>query len=100
MTGIADLMASFGNNISKINKQIFSVGTAICAKKEETGKLLMQLFATYADCSQDNEPFTHYIEILENKYNDGTLNLLSKDLMYKEEVQYNKIKDKHKFKVN
>ena len=59
-----------------------------------------QLFATYDDCSSDNGPFTCYIEILENQYNNGKIKLESKDLMYKLEVTYNDLKDKIKFKGN
>ena len=36
--------------------------------------------------------------MLENKYNDGTLKLESKDLMDKSKVKYNELKDKLKFK--
>ena len=34
----------------------------------------------------------------ENQYNNGTLNLESKDIMDKVEIKYNEIKDKIKFK--
>ena len=45
------------------------------------------------------EPFTLYIKIMENHYNNGTLKLESKDLTEKEEFKYNKLKDKVMFKV-
>ena len=53
------------------------------AHGEEMGNLLPQIFATYYDCIPDNVPFTRYIEILENKYNNGTQKFWYKDLMYK-----------------
>ena len=58
-------MASFGNSIANLNKDIRYLGTAICARGEETGKLSPQFFATYADCSLDNGPFTRYIDMME-----------------------------------
>ena len=82
-------MASFGNNIEDFNKYIRSFGTTIRACGEELGKLFPQLFTTYVNCSSDNGPFTHYIEMLENNYSDGTLNLDSKNLMDKVELKYN-----------
>ena len=100
MTGIKDITASFINNIANLNKEIISIGTDLCAIGEDTGKLLPQLFATYDDCSLDNGTFTRYIEILENQYNDGTLNLESNNLMYKAEVNHNKIKNNINFKGN
>ena len=36
----------------------------------------------------------------ENQYNDGTLNLESKDLTDKSEIKYNELRDKIKFKGN
>ena len=98
-TGISDLMAQFGNNIDYFNTYILYVGTDICARWDDLGNLLPQLFANYDDCISYNGPFTCYIEMLENHYNDGTLNLEYKDLMYKAEVNYNQLKDKLKFKV-
>ena len=38
--------------------------------------------------------------MLENQYNDGKLNLESKDIVDKAEIDYNEIKDKLKLKVN
>ena len=93
-------MDSFENNIANFNKEIRSVGTALRECGEDPGNLFLQLFVTYADCSLDNDPFTHYIEKLQNKYNDGTLSLESKYLMDKAEVRYNNLKDKLNFKGN
>ena len=93
-TEMADIMASFGNNIYGFNKEIWYIGTELCARGEDPGNLLPQLFKTYYDCSTDNGPFTCYIEILENQYNDGTLNLEYKDIMDNSEVEYNNLKDK------
>ena len=59
------LMASFLNNTSNLNKDILYLGTDRCARGEDTGKLLPQVFATYANCSLDHGPFTSYIDILE-----------------------------------
>ena len=95
--GISYLMASFGNNIAIFNKETCSIGTDLHAHGYKTGKILLQLFATYDDRSSDNGPFTRYIETLENHYNDGTINLKWKDIMDKEKVKYNKLKDKIKF---
>ena len=88
MPGIPDLMASFVKNISDFNKDIRFVGNDLHTRGEDPENLLLQLFETYADYSLDNGPFTPYIEMLENKYNNGTLNLESKDFMDKTEVKY------------
>ena len=64
---IPDIMASFGNNIFIFNKDLCSFGTVICARGEDLRKLLPQIFATYADCSSYNGPFTRYIDILGNQ---------------------------------
>ena len=58
MTEMSHLMTPFGNKIANFNKVIRSVGTDICARREDLGNLLSQLFETYTDCSSDNEPFT------------------------------------------
>ena len=99
-TGISDIMVSLGNNISNFNKEIRYVGIALRARGEDPGNLLPQLFATYADCGSHNGPFTHYIKILENQYNDGTLKLESKYIINKSDVKYNYFKDKVKLKGN
>ena len=96
--GIPDLMASFRNNIDDFNKDICFVGTALFSRGQDLGNLLPQIFATYIYCSLDNVPFTRYIEMLENQYNNGPLNLEPKDLMHKIEVKYNQINDKLKLK--
>ena len=93
-------MESFGNNITYFNKEIRCVENALCAHEEDLGKLLTQIFTTYADCSQDNGPFIHYIEMPENQYNYRTLKWEYKDLMDKAEVKYNDLKDTLKFKGN
>ena len=90
------LTEPFGNNIYDFNKYIRSIGTDICEYGEDPGNLLLKIFATC--CSINNGPFKRYIEMLENKYNDGTLKLESKDLMDKSKVKYNELKDKLKFK--
>ena len=64
-TGVPDLIASFENNISAFNKYISYSVTAVCARGEDPGNLLTQLFATYADCSLYIGTFTRYIKILE-----------------------------------
>ena len=89
MPGIPDLMASFVINISDFNKDIRFFGNDLHTRGEDPENLLPQLFETYADCSLDNGPFTRYIEMLEDKYNNGTLNLESKDLKDKIELKYN-----------
>ena len=99
-TGVPELMVSLGNIIADFNKQIWSVGTDIFAHEQDPGNLFPQLFATYADCSSDNGPFTKYIEILDNQYNNGTHKLESKDINQKAKVEYNKLKDKVKFEGN
>ena len=38
--------------------------------------------------------------MMENQYKNGTLNLESKDLMDKEEIKYNELRNKIKFKGN
>ena len=63
-TGMPDLMASFGNNIDDFSNEIHSVGTALRARGNYPGNLLSQIFATYADCSLYNGPFTRYIDML------------------------------------
>ena len=73
--GMKYLRASFVNNITNFNKYICSIGTALRSYGEEPEKILPQLFTTYAHCSSDNGPFTCYIEMLENQYNDETINL-------------------------
>ena len=83
MTGIPDLMASLGNNIANFKKDIHSVVTAFRARGEDLGNLLPQLLKTYDYCSSYIGPFTRYIKILENQYNNGILNLESKYLMEK-----------------
>ena len=50
-TGIPDSMVSFGNFVINFNKDTLSVGTDLRARGEYPGKLLPQLFATYANCS-------------------------------------------------
>ena len=92
------LMASFGNNIANFNKDTHSIGTDLLAHREDPGNLLPHLFATYYNCSLDNGPFKHYIEILENLYNCGTINLESKYLIDNAEVKYNNLKDNLKLK--
>ena len=82
------------------NKEICSVGNDIHTHGEELGNLLTQLFKEYTYFNFYNGPFTRYIEMLENKYNGGTLNIESKDLMDKAEVKYNDLKDTLKFKGN
>ena len=77
-------MASFGNNIANFNKDVCSNGTAICAHKEDQVNILMQLFVTYDDWCLYNGPFTGYVDIMENQYNDGKISLESKYLMDKE----------------
>ena len=76
-TGMPDLMDQFGNNINYFNKDILSVGTTLRARGQDPGNLLLQLFATYADCSSDHGPFTQYIEMLEisTKMEHRTFNL-------------------------
>ena len=83
MTGISYIMVSFGNNIANLNKDIRSIGNAIFACGEDPGNLLLQIFATYPDCSLDNGPFACCIDIMENQYKNGTLNLVSNDLTNK-----------------
>ena len=100
MTGIPDLMLSFGNNISNFIKEIRSVETDIHARGEDPGNLFLKLFTTYDDCSSDNGPFTCYIFMLENQYNNTTLKFYSKDFMYEAEVKSNEIKDELNFKGN
>ena len=63
-TGMLDLMASFGNNMANVNKEIRSIVTALRARGGSTENLLPHLFAKYDDCSSDHGPFTHYIEML------------------------------------
>ena len=83
MAGMPDFMVSFVNNIADFNKYIQSIGNALCARGEDMGNLLPSLFTTYTDCISDNGPFTRYIEMLENQYNDGTQKLEPKDIMDK-----------------
>ena len=78
-----DLMESFGNNPPNFNNDIWSIGTDICEHGKDLDNFLSHLFVTYADCSLDNGTFTRYIKMLENKYNDGTLNLEYKDIIDK-----------------
>ena len=44
-------------------------------------------FSTHDYCSLDIGPFAQYVEMLENQYNNGTLNLESKDLVDKAEIK-------------
>ena len=81
MTGMTDLMESLGNGISNFNKEIRSVGTSIFARGGNPVNPLPKLFATYDNFSFHNGPFARYIEMLENQYNNRTLNLKPKDLM-------------------
>ena len=71
MAEIPDLMASFGNKIADFNKYIHSIGTALCAHGENSVNLLLQIFATYTDCSSYNGLFTRYIGMLENQHSMG-----------------------------
>ena len=71
---MSELMASFVNNITNFNKETHYIGNYIHERGEDTGNILPQISATYDDCSSDNGPFIRYIEMLENQYDDGTLN--------------------------
>ena len=59
-----------------------------------------QLFTTYDEFSLENLPFICYIKIIENKYNNDTLNLESMNLMEKVEVKYSDIKYNIRLKGN
>ena len=66
MTGMPDLMASLGKNITDFNKDIRSIETDIRTHGEDLVKPLPQLFEAYADCSMDNGHFTCYIKMIVN----------------------------------
>ena len=94
-TGIPYLIESFGNNILLYLLELISV---------HVGRIRT---TSYCSSSQpilivvsENGPFTCYIEMPENKYNNGTLNLEPNDLIYNTEVNYKKLKYKLKFKGN
>ena len=82
-TGMTDIMALLGKNISGLNNETRTVGNDLSSCGGGACNLLPHIFTTFSDCSSDNGPFTCYIEMLENQYNDGTINLESKDIMDK-----------------
>jgi hypothetical protein len=69
-------------------------------KNAEDLDLTPQLLVTYMACGTNDTPFYRYIESLENKSNDGDINLTTKVLMDKAETKYEELKDKNKFNAN
>jgi hypothetical protein len=66
-------------------------------KAAEDLDLTPQLLVTYMACGTNETPFYRYIESLENKNNDGDIDLTTKLLMDKAETKYEELKDKNKF---
>jgi hypothetical protein len=48
-------------------------------------------------CGTNDTPFYRYIESLENKNNDGDIDLTTKGLMEKAETKYEELEEKNKF---
>jgi hypothetical protein len=98
-SGLGDMMATHNNNITAFNTEV----NEIMRKLQSRGKscedldLIPQLLVTYMACGTNDTPFYRYIESLENKNNDGDIDLTTKGLMEKAETKYEELKDKNKF---
>jgi hypothetical protein len=102
-TGLPNIMASHGNNITEFNAEVMET----LRKLQSRGKggsteidLLPQLFVAYSSCGSPDTPIHRYIEHLENRHNDGDITLSTKSLMDKAETKYEELKDKVKFTHN
>jgi hypothetical protein len=95
-SGMGSMMATHNNKITEFNAE----GKELMQKLQSRGKnaedldLTPQLLVTYMACGTNETPFYRYIESLENKSNDGDIDLTTKVVMNKAETKYEELQDK------
>ncbi len=89
-SGMPEMMESHGNNVIEFNDEVRLVQSKLLARGEDPTPIVPQLFKVYEDMHKGEGKMGRYVELLANKYTDGT-NYTDVTLMEAVEVKYREL---------